>query len=57
MYDILPIWHVQRLAYGLNDILDEFKNGCGCFKNIATRGRGIFPNIAKYGFSETLLTL
>ena len=31
-----------------NDILDEFENGFGCLKNMATRGRGIFPNMAIY---------
>jgi hypothetical protein len=26
-----------------NDVLNEFENGYGCYKNMATRGRGIFP--------------
>ena len=26
-----------------NDILDKFKNGSSCLKNMATSGRGIFP--------------
>jgi hypothetical protein len=32
-----------------NDILDELENGFGCFKNMATRVRGIFPYMAIYG--------
>jgi hypothetical protein len=39
---------------GLNDILDEFENGYVCFKNMAAKGRGIFPYMAIY---KTLLTL
>ncbi|KAH3799286.1 hypothetical protein DPMN_152892 [Dreissena polymorpha] len=27
-----------------NDILEEFENGSGCVKNMASKGRGIFPN-------------
>ena len=27
----------------LKDILDKFKNGSSCLKNMATSGRGIFP--------------
>ena len=41
----------------LNNILDEFENGFGCYKNMTTRGRGIFSYMAIYGFSKTLLTL
>jgi len=40
-----------------NDILDEFKNSSLCLKNMAAKGRGIFPYMAIYGFSKTLLTL
>jgi hypothetical protein len=31
---------------GLNDILDEFENGYVWLKNVASIGRGIFPNMA-----------
>jgi len=31
-----------------NDIWDEFENGFGCLKNMATWGRGIFPYMAIY---------
>ena len=41
----------------LNDILDEFKNGYVCLKNMAAKGRGIFPYMAIYGYSKILLTL
>ena len=40
-----------------NDILDVFKNGFVCLKNMAAKGRGIFPYMAIYGYSQTLLTL
>jgi hypothetical protein len=39
------------------DILGKFKNGSGWLKNIGTRGWGIFPYMAMYGYSKTLLTL
>ena len=29
-----------------NDILDEFEKGSSCLKNMATKGRGIFPYMA-----------
>jgi hypothetical protein len=29
-----------------NNILDEFENDAGLLKNIAARGRGIFPHMA-----------
>ena len=35
-----------------NDILNEFENGFGCLKNMATRGRGIFPNMAIYSTAK-----
>jgi len=38
------------LKIGLNDILDEFENCYVCLKNMAAKGRGIFPNMAIYGF-------
>ena len=41
----------------LCDILDEFENGYSCLKNIAARGRAIFPNMTIYLYSKTLLTL
>jgi hypothetical protein len=41
---------------GLNDILDEFENGYVCLKNMAAKGRGIFPNMAINGYSKILLT-
>ena len=31
---------------GFNDILDEFENGYVCLKNMAAKGRGIFPYMA-----------
>ena len=31
----------------LNNILDKFENGFGWYKNIAARGQGIFPYMAK----------
>ena len=42
-----------------NDILDECEHGFSGFKNMAASGRGIFPNMAIYGYynSKTLLTL
>jgi hypothetical protein len=33
-----------------NDILDELKNGNICLKNMAGKGRGIFPYMAIYGY-------
>jgi len=42
---------------GFNDILDEFENGYVCLKNMAAKGRGIFPYMAIYGYSKILLTL
>ena len=42
---------------GLNDILDEFENGYVCLKNMAAKGLGIFPIMAKNGYSKILLTL
>ena len=30
----------------LNNILDEFENDAGWLKNMAARGRGIFPYMA-----------
>ena len=42
---------------GLNDILNEFENGYVCLKNMAAKGRGIFPYMAIYGCSNILLTL
>jgi hypothetical protein len=39
------------------DILDEFKNGNLCFRNMAAKGRGIFSYMAIYGYSKILLTL
>jgi len=39
-----------------NDILDEFKNGNLGLKNMAAKGRGIFPYMAIYGYSKILLT-
>jgi len=41
----------------LNDILDEFENGYVCLKNMAAKGRGIFPYTAIYDYSKILLTL
>jgi len=32
-----------------NDIFDEFENGNVCLKNMAAKGRGIFPYMAIYG--------
>jgi hypothetical protein len=40
-----------------NDILDEFENRNLCFKNMAAKGQGIFPYMAKYGYCKILLTL
>ena len=42
---------------GFDDILDEFENGYVCLKNMAAKGRGIFPDMAIYGYSKILLTL
>jgi len=42
---------------GLSDILNEFENGYVCLKNMAAKGRGIFPYMAIYGYSKTLWTL
>ena len=39
---------------GLNDILDEFEIGYICLKNMAAKGRGIFPYMAIYDSSKTL---
>ena len=39
------------------DILEEIKNGNLCLKNMAAKGRGIFPYMAIYGYSKILLTL
>jgi len=41
----------------LNDILDELENCYVCLKNMAAKGRGIFPYMAIYGYSKTLWTL
>jgi hypothetical protein len=41
----------------LIDILDELENGDVCLKNMAAKGRGIFPYVAIYGYSKILLTL
>ena len=35
-----------------NDILDKFENGSSCLKNMATRGRGIFPYMASWIFMK-----
>jgi len=42
---------------GVNDILDEFENGYVCLRNMAAKGRGIFPYMALHGYSKILLTL
>ena len=31
-----------------NDILDKLKNGSRLLKNMASRGRGIYPRMAKH---------
>jgi len=42
----------QRI--GLNDILEEFENGYVCLKNMAAKGRVIFPYMAICGYSKIL---
>jgi len=36
-----------------NDILGKFKNGSGWFKNMGTRGWGIFPYMSIYSYRKT----
>ena len=50
---------IMKLSWKIcsNDILDMIENAFGCLKNMATRGRGIFPYMAVYGFCKTLVKL
>ncbi len=49
-----PIFMKFGKKIGLNDILGWFINDYVCLKNMAAKGRGIFPYMAIYGYSKTL---